>query len=64
MSGDFRSVTSSQTTTELEDSSYAEGEGDEDGGRKMLDPALLHILSVSANVNLQEEEDVLGKVSL
>lgn len=32
------------------------------GRPKPLDPTLLQILSVSANLTLQEEEDTLGKV--
>ena len=78
LNGDFRSVTSSQTTTENEDTSFAEGDtegGGEDqpvqsagavgggGGAdpRMLDPAVLQVLSFAANLTLQEEEDTLGK---
>lgn len=84
LNGDFRSVTSSQTTTDPEDNSFAEGEAEEgaaggggggggvarpahhEGGAdvKMLDPALLQVLSYAANLNFQEEEDTLGKVSV
>ena len=32
-------------------------------GPRPLDPALLQLLSASANLTLQEEEDSLGKVS-
>ena len=64
-------MTSSQTTTEPEDSSFAEGEGEglaEAGGTegdrpKALDPTLLKVLSFATNLTLQEEEDTLGKVS-
>ena len=77
LNGDFRSVTSSQTTTEPEDSSFAEGEGEGGDSRpahslatgetegdppKPLDPTLLQVLSFAANLTLQEEEDTLGKV--
>lgn len=74
LNGDFRSVTSSQTTTEQEDSSFAEVEGEGLGGGdtkplategdrpKPLDPTLLQVLSCAANLTLQEEEDTLGKV--
>ena len=80
LSGDFRSITSSQTTTEGEDNYlYDEDEtgaggaiasarptyfteGTEVSGQKMLDPALLQVLSINANLTLQEDEDTLGKV--
>ncbi len=69
LNGDYRSVTSSQTTTELEDNSFTEVGGAEDvetaggGDLRPLDPALLQMLSYAANLTLQEEEDALGKVS-
>ena len=66
LNGDFRSVTSSQTTTEAEDNSFVEAEGVEaepGGDPKSLDPALLQALSFAANLTLQDEEDTLGKVS-
>lgn len=58
LNGDYRSVTSSQTTTEA-DNSFAEGVGE---SAKAMDPALLQVLSYAANLTFQEEEDSLGKV--
>lgn len=62
LNGDYRSVTSSQTTTEA-DNSFAEGVEPKGGeSAKAMDPALLQVLSYAANLTFQEEEDTLGKV--
>ena len=64
LNGDYRSITSSQTTTEA-DNSFAEGvepKGEE--AAKAMDPALLQVLSYAANLTFQEEEDALGKVGV
>ena len=62
LSSDFKSVTSSQTTTENEDNS----EGDENQAVRIkplpMDPLLLQALSLEANKTLVEEEEALGKV--
>lgn len=64
LNGDFRSITSSQTTTEAEDNSFVEGEEPKGGESKPMDPALLQVLSYAANLTFQEEEDALGKVRM
>lgn len=48
LNGDFRSVTSSQTTTEPEDSSFAEGEGEGLGGGDSGQPAHPNVASQGA----------------
>ncbi len=57
LSSDFRSVTSSQTTTENDDT------GDETKAGPM-DALLLQALTLQASRSLVDEEEALGKVSV
>lgn len=63
MSRDFEDIAVPQATDEVGQTGGGSRSADgPTGNRKPLDPTLLQILSVSANLTLQEEEDTLGKV--